>query len=77
MSLKPRQATKTGNLVAWRTRRVIPESDDEEPMPMGSCAGLDDELSALELDTDRLVLVMRAVSIISAWWRKHRTRRAY
>ena len=45
------EATDTGEPVALRKRRAIPESDDEEPMPMGSCAGLDDdELSALELD---------------------------
>ena len=45
------EATDTGEPVALRKRRAIPESDDEEPMGMGSCAGLDDdELSALELD---------------------------
>ena len=45
------EATDTGAPVAMRRRRVIPASDDDEPMPMGSCAGLDDdELSALETD---------------------------
>jgi hypothetical protein len=45
------EATDTGEAATVRKRRVITESDDEEPMPMGSCAGLDDdELSALEPD---------------------------
>ena len=39
---------RTGAPVVMRRRRVIPKSDDDEPMPMGSCAGLDDDEPPLQ-----------------------------
>ena len=42
------EATDTGEAATVRKRRVIAESDDEEPVPMGSCAGLDDDEPPLQ-----------------------------
>ena len=42
------EGTDTGEPAAHRKRRVITESDDDEPMPMGSCAGLDDDEPPLQ-----------------------------